>query len=137
MKRLLLFLLPVLIIMPLMAFAQDNETEPALADVPIEFSTGEILIIVVGAFAGLTTAYLRMRKSRSDAIAKGEEWKFDATRFIDRIVMAVIASVPLAIGAAANVIVLNPFTIIMIYLAALGSSELILELREKNSSKKK
>ncbi len=122
--------------MPAMAFAQ-NTTEASLEDVPIEFSSAEALIIGIGALAGLTTAYLRMRKARSDAIEKGEEWKFDATRFIDRIIMAVIASVPLAIGAAANVIILNPFTIVMIFLASLGSAELILELREKNIAKRK
>ena len=50
--------------------------------------------------------------------------------------MAVLASIPLALGAATDVLTLNAFTMIMIYLASLGSSELILELREKNAIKK-
>ena len=57
-------------------------------------------------------------------------------RFIDRVVMAVLASIPLALGAAADIVTLNAVTMIMIYLASLGSSELILELREKNAIKK-
>jgi len=135
-----LFLIAVLVFIPATAFAQENETvpleEPPL-DVDIEFTSAEGIVIGLGALAGITTAYLRMRKSRSDALAKGEAWTFDGTRFIDRVIMAVIASIPLAIGSAANIIVLNAFTMVMIYLAALGSSELILEIRSKNLPKKK
>ena len=118
-----------------LAFAQENETDTTL-DIPIEFTAAEGIVILLGLAAGLTTAYLRMRAARAKAIADGKEWKFDATRFIDRVVMAVLASIPLALGAAADIVTLNAFTMIMIYLASLGSSELILELREKNAIKK-
>jgi len=118
-----------------LAFAQENETDTTL-DIPIEFTAAEGIVILLGLAAGLTTAYLRMRAARAKAIADGKEWKFDATRFIDRVIMAVLASIPLALGAATDVLTLNAFTMIMIYLASLGSSELILELREKNAIKK-
>ena len=118
-----------------LAFAQENETDTT-TDIPIEFTASEGVVILLGLAAGLTTAYLRMRAGRAKALADGKEWKFDATRFIDRVVMAVLASIPLALGAAADIVTLNAFTMIMIYLASLGSSELILELREKNAIKK-
>ncbi len=119
-----------------MAFAQEAGTDIPL-DVEIEFTDAEGVVIGLGALAGVTTAYLRMRAARAKAIEAGQEWNFDATRFIDRVLMAVIASIPLALGSASNIIVLNAFTMVMIYLAALGSSELILELRNKNTTKKK
>jgi len=127
----------IIAFIPMMAFAQGNETADIPLDVDIEFTAAEGVVIGLGALAGITTAYLRMRKARSDAIAKGEPWSFDATRFIDRVIMAVIASVPLAIVSAADIIVLNAFTMVIIFMASLGSSELILELRAKNSPKKK
>ena len=136
MKQIVLFLLPLLAIIPAMAFAQEAGTDIPL-DVEIEFTDAEGVVIGLGALAGVTTAYLRMRAARAKAIEAGQEWNFDATRFIDRVLMAVIASIPLALGSASNIIVLNAFTMVMIYLAALGSSELILELRNKNTTKKR
>jgi len=114
-----------------LAFAQENETDTT-TDIPIEFTTAEGVVIFLGLLAGLTTAYLRMRAARSKAIADGKEWKFDGTRFIDRVLMAVLASIPLAIGSAADVVTLNAYTMMMIYLASLGSLIVIKNVCFKN-----
>jgi len=111
------------------AFAQ-NDTQVLPADVPFEFSASEAAIVLLGVLGGLTTAYNGYRRNK---IKQGDAFKWDSGKFLDRVIMGVLVSVPLAIGAAADVIVLNIFTIVMIYLASLGGTQLIMELRKRNA----
>ena len=110
------------------AYAQEEEvvvTEP-----DIEIGGNEIAVVIIGAMGGLTSAYLGYRKNHT----KGDT--FDVTKFFDRIIMAVITSVGLAIGVASDLIVLNLFTMYMIFVASLGTSELVMQIRHRNSKPK-
>ena len=109
------------------AFAQTT------IDVPVEISQAEVIVLIVGGLAGLTTAYLGYRKNKSE----DPNLKFDITKFMDRVLVAVITSVGLAIGVAADILVLNFFTLYMIFVSAIGTSELVMELRHRNGSKTK
>jgi len=109
------------------AFAQES------IDVPIEISESELIVVIIGALGGLTTAYLGYRKARSNDPAT----KFDITVFADRVIIAVITSVGLAIGVATEVLVLNFFTMYLIFVSSIGTSELVMELRNRNGSRTK
>jgi len=123
MKR--IFLLLFLSLIPIgIAFGQ-GET----IDVPIEFTTAEVIVLIIGSLAGLTSAYLGYRKNKQ----RDPALKFHITRFLDRVIVAVITSVGLAIGVATDVLVLNFFTMYMIFVSALGTSELVMELRTKTA----
>jgi len=111
------------------AFAQENNTDTTV-DIAFEFTAAESAIVLLGVLGGLTTAYNGYRKNK---IKQGDSFKWDSGKFIDRVIMGVIVSVPLAIGAATDLVTLNIFTIVMIYLASLGGSELIMELRARNA----
>lgn len=110
-----------------LAFAQ-NDTEAQLGEIPIEFTTQEAIIVVVGALGGLTTAYLGYRKVK----AEKPDTKFSITKFVDRIIMAVIPAIGFAIAASANVLEINAFSLFMVFTASLGTSELILQIRNRN-----
>jgi len=110
-----------------LAFAQ-NDTEVQLDEIPIEFTMQEAIIVVVGALGGLTTAYLGYRKNK----AEKPDTKFSITKFVDRIIMAVIPAIGFAIAASANVLEINAFSLFMVFTASLGTSELILQIRNRN-----
>jgi len=111
------------------AYAQ-NETQVVITETDIAIGGNEIVIVLVGAFGGLTSAYLGYRKNHS---ATKEPFEF--TKFFDRVIMAVIASVGLAIGSATGFVELNLFTLFMIFVASLGTSELVMQIRNRNASK--
>lgn len=111
------------------AYAQ-NETQVVVTDPDIAISGNEVVIVLVGALGGLTSAYLGYRKKHSETKAP-----FEFTKFFDRVIMAVITSVGLAIGSAVGLVELNLFTLFMIFVASLGTSELIMEIRNRNASK--
>jgi len=127
--------LPLLIVTMLtvtgMAFAQE-EVQVDPVDIEFQFTAAEIAIVLIGVFAGLTTAYLGYRKKQREK----PDTKFSITTFLDRVIIAVIASVPLAIGSATDLVTLNMFTLVLIYLAALGTSELTLQLSAIRGTKK-
>jgi len=112
------------------AYAQ-NETAVVVTEPNIEIGGNEIAIVIIGALGGLTSAYLGFRKNHT----KGDT--FDVTKFFDRVIMAVITSIGLAIASAANLLVLDLFTMYLIFVASLGTSELVMELRHRNASKPK
>jgi len=112
------------------AYAQ-NETEVVVTEPDIEIGGNEIAIVIIGALGGLTSAYLGFRKNHT----KGET--FDVTKFFDRVIMAVITSIGLAVASAANILVLDLFTMYLIFVASLGTSELVMEIRHRNASKPK
>jgi len=112
-------------------FAYAQEEEVVITEPDIEIGTNEIVIVLIGALGGLTSAYLGYRKNHSETKAP-----FEFTKFFDRVIMAVIVSVGLAIGSATDLVQLNLFTMFMIFVAALGTSELIMEIRNRNGSKK-
>lgn len=112
------------------AYAQ-NETEVVVTEPNIEVGGNEIAIVFIGALGGLTSAYLGFRKNHT----KGDT--FDVTKFFDRVIMAVITSIGLAIASAANILVLDLFTMYLIFVSALGTSELVMELRHRNAPKPK
>jgi len=111
-----------------LAFAQNDTIEVQLDEVPIEFTTQEAIIVVVGALGGLTTAYLGYRKAKTEK----PDMKFSVTKFFDRIIMAVIPAIGFAIAASANVLEINAFSLFMVFTASLGTSELILQIRNRN-----
>ena len=111
-------------------FAQ-GDTETQLDEIPIEFTAQEAIIVIVGALGGLTTAYLGYRKAKT----KLPDMKFDVTKFFDRVIMAVIPAVGFAIAASANVLEINAFSLFMVFTASLGTSELIMEIRNRNGHK--
>ena len=111
-------------------FAQ-GDTETQLDEIPIEFTAQEAIIVIVGALGGLTTAYLGYRKAHT----KAPDMKFDVTKFFDRVIMAIIPAIGFAIAASANVLEINAFSLFMVFTASLGTSELIMEIRNRNGHK--
>lgn len=130
MKPILITGLIALALIPAMALGQETEQVPTV-DVEFNITIAEITIIGIGILGGLTTAYLGWRKAKSE----NPDLKFDITAFLDRVIPAVIASGILAVGAAANVIELNLFTMFMIFVASIGGAELWLQSRSKNLKK--
>ncbi len=104
-----------------LASAQTEEPE-------IAFSEFQLAIIGIGVLAGFVTAYNGYRRSQN-----GESPEpFNITKFLDRVFMAVIGSIPLAIAESANIIRLDLFGAWIVFAAALGTSELIMEIRTRN-----
>lgn len=99
-------------------------------DIPIEFSSAEGVIVLVGGLAGLTTAYLGYRKVKSSE----PNAKFNITRFLDRVIVAVITSIGLAIASSTGLLELNLFTLYLIFVSALGTAELVMEIRNRNGN---
>jgi len=124
---LVLFVVGILTFGTTLAFAQ-NDTEAQLDEIPIEFTTQEAIIVVVGALGGLTTAYLGYRKAKTEK----PDTKFSTTKFFDRIIMAVIPAIGFAIAASANILEINAFSLFMVFTASLGTSELIMQIRNRN-----
>jgi len=126
--KLLALVLMVLPLIPIFlvteVVAQETIPDPEL---PIEFSAAHAVVVLLGVFGGLTTAYLGYRKARK---AKPDE-KFNITKFGDRVIIAVLASIGLAIGAAVAVTELNIVTMYMIFMASIGTSEFVLQIRSR------
>lgn len=129
-KQLLLVVLIVGIAIGLTSFGGVFGQEEA-SDIPIAFTAQEVIIVAVGALGGLTTAYLGYRKAKND----DPKIVFDTTRFLDRIIMAVIPAVGFAIASSANLLEISAFSLYMVFTASLGTSELIMELRHRNTLK--
>ena len=92
-------------------YAADHPTIPD--ELPVNFRTSDAIIIVLGVLGGLTVALL----GKSEA-SKAPSYKFDARKFARPIIIAVLASVPLAIAASLQFTELNLVTMFMIYAAS-------------------
>jgi len=128
-------MLPILLVVIILtvgtqsAFAQEGNQTQALEEVPITIGTSEALILVVGALGGLTTAYLGYRKAHSQT----PDVKFSTTKFLDRVIVAVIVSIGLAIAAASNLLELSLFSLFLVFTSSLGTSELVMQIRNRNA----
>ena len=84
--------------------------------VAIQMTSSEMAtVVLIGILGGLLHAYQGYRTGTED---------FDKLKFFDGIIMCIIASVPLAIGAAvqqtASGQALNVFTYVLIFFASIG-----------------
>lgn len=113
-----------------LAFAQDSGVPTD--ELPINFSMSQLVLVIIGVFGGLTTAYLGSRKAKAD----DPSYTFDIHRFLDRVIVASIASVGIAITSAAGFVELNVVTIFLIYTSTIGTAELALQARKKNAKAK-
>jgi len=113
-----------------LANAQNNtqNEEPEIA-----FSEFQIWVFGIGALAGLVTAYNGYSKRKRQL---KEKFVFDRRAFLDRVFMAILASVPLAIAESANIVKLDLFGAWIIFAAALGTTQLIMEIRNRNKDSK-
>lgn len=98
------------------AYAQD--------EVPVEDPNTEqsIIIVLLGIGAGALLAYQGYRTT-------AEDW--DSLKFFDGLIMSVLGSVPLAIGAAITSTELNIFGYVLIFFSALGLGQQFLASRKK------
>lgn len=100
--------------------AQDeNGGEEIIEDFTTEQS---VTVIGLGVGAGLLLAYQGYRTT-------GDDW--DTLKFFDGVIMSVIGSVPLAIGAAVTATELNIFMYVAIFFAALGIGQQISATRKR------
>lgn len=76
-------------------------------------TTQGLTVIVIGAFAGVTVAYLGYNKTK-------ENW--DTIKFIDSVIHAVLVSVPLAVACAMAQTNLGIFEYVTIFGSAMGYS---------------
>lgn len=86
-------------------------------DIPINFDTSQGIIIIIGALGGITVAYLGWKKSPD-----GE--KFDGSKFVRPIIVAILISIPLALTASVGIVELNVVTMFMVFMASLGTATL-------------
>jgi len=86
-------------------------------DIPINFDTSQGIIIIIGAFGGITVAYLGWKKSPAAE-------KFDGSKFVRPIIIAILISIPLALTASIGIVELNVVTMFMIFMASLGTATL-------------
>jgi len=98
-----------------LAFAEEHIPD----EIPITFRTSDAVILGLGVLGGLTVAFL----GKSEA-SKEANFKFDARKFARPVVVAVLASVPLAIAASLEFTELNLVTMFMIYGASGFAAEL-------------
>lgn len=110
-------ILAIAVCMPL-AYAQSDIP----TDIPIDFDESQGIILVIGAFGGITTAYLGWKKSET-----GES--FNGSKFIRPVAVAVLVSIPLAITAAAGIVELNLVTMFMIFMTSLGTATLSKQIK--------
>jgi len=100
----------------------------AQSEPDIAFSDFQILVIGIGTIGGFVTAYNGYVKNKKE---QGEAFKFDRSAFLDRIFMAVLGSVPLAIAESANIVRLDLFGAWIIFTASIGTAELVMEIRNR------
>ena len=90
--------------------------------IPINFDTSQGIVLAIGAFGGITTAYLGWRKSP-------DVESFDGRKFLRPVAIAILIAIPLAITAASGFVELNLVTMFMIYMASIGTAVLSKQLR--------
>ena len=81
-----------------------------------------ITVILLGVGAGVLLAYQGYRTTSDD---------WDTLKFFDGVIMSVLGSIPLAIGAAATSTTLDVFGYVLIFFAALGIGQQISVTRRK------
>lgn len=94
------------------AYAQEPRT---LEDISFE---GEGIIVIIGVLGGLVTAYQGFSKTNSP---------FNVRKFFDRVIISIIASVGIAIGAFASTTETGLFMYVMVFFASIGASQLTLK----------
>ena len=124
-----ILLVAVIAIPTALAYAQEPDLPSG--DIPISFDAAHGILIIIGVLGGLTTAYLGSRKAK----ANNANYSFDIHRFLDRVIIAVITSIGLAITAATGFVELNIVTIFLIFTSTVGTAELALQARAKNTKK--
>ncbi len=108
------------------------QNDTANEEPEIAFSEFQIWVFGIGALAGFVTAYNGYaRKKRQE----GDKFVFDRRAFLDRVFMAILASIPLAVAESANIVKLDLFGAWIIFAAALGTTQLIMEIRTRNKIK--
>lgn len=117
-KIMAVMLFVVIAAIPIIAIAQE---EIPSGDIPINFSPAHGLIILVGALGGVTSAYLGSRKAKKE----DKDYKFDIHNFLNRVILACITSIGLAITAAAGLLELNAVTLFLIFAASIGTAHLV------------
>ena len=120
-------LLLVVISVSSIGIAHGQELEPEII-----FSEFQIMIIGIGVLAGLVTAYNGYASKKKK---QGDAFKFDPRSFLDRVFIAVLSSVPLALAESANMLTLDLFGAWIIFSASLGTTQLVMEVRKRNTSK--
>lgn len=109
-----------------LVFAQETPTPD---EIPINFKASDGVIIVLGVLGGLTVAFL----GKANATKQDPTEPFDAAKFARPIIVAVLASIPLAIAAAMQFTELNIVTMFMIY----ASSGFVAEVSGRLKTKTK
>lgn len=102
-------------------YAFGQEEEPGFA-----FSDFQLAVIGIGVLAGFVTAYNGYTKAKRES-----NETFDITKFLDRVFMAVLGSIPLAIAESANIVVFDLFGAWIIFVSSLGTAEFIMEVRAR------
>jgi len=98
------------------AYAQEEVSE-----IPITVGAVESVIIGIGVAGGVTSAYLGMSKAKNEA-TDANPYVFNKEKFINRVVLAVLTSVGLAITASVGMLELNLVTMYMVFMASLGTA---------------
>lgn len=111
-----------------LTYGQEAEVIEETQEPEIVFSEFQFAILGIGAFAGLVTAYNGYVKNKRQ---QGDKFVFDITKFLDRLFMAVLWSIPLAIAESANIVVLDLFGAWLVFGTALGMAELTMEVRAR------
>ncbi len=94
------------------AYAQEPKT---LEDISFE---SEGVIIIIGVVGGLVSAWQGFSKTNS---------AFNVRKFIDRVIVSIIASVGIAIGAFVATEETGIFMYVMVFFASIGASQLTLK----------
>lgn len=111
-KVTLFALVAISVSLPFVYAAEDVPT-----DIPINFDVSQGIIIIIGAFGGITVAYLGWKKSPNTE-------KFDGSKFVRPIIIAILISIPLALTASVGIVELNVITMFLIFMASLGTATL-------------
>lgn len=123
---LLLFFLVLVSSTPLV-FAQDDRDA---RDLEIEIYESDIIIIVVSISGGIVSALIQMEKSRQQAANVNNNLVFERTKgniggkILLSIVIASITGVSLGIAAAAEFDKLTLLGMVLVFIAAVGSSSI-------------
>lgn len=98
------------------AFAQEEVPEAALT------FEEQVAIVAVGIIAGLVTAYQGFSKSGDPFVLR---------LFIDRVLTAIVASLGIAVASVALDEPVTLFTLVLVFLASVGTATLALKGRVK------
>lgn len=105
------------------AYAQTEVPE-----MDINVSVAQAVVIGIGIAGGITSAYLGMAKAKN-AATKENPYVFNQEKFINRVVLATLTSIGLAITAAAGFLELTLVTMYLIFMASLGTASTISALK--------